>query len=72
MTSANLCVIMYIVDDTNYVKVYEGVKINKYINDNVSNHNSDSIDVISGATISSKAVIQAVIIACNNYNEFKG
>lgn len=61
-----------IVDDTNYVKVYEGVKINKYINDNVSNHNSDSIDVISGATISSKAVIQAVIIACNNYNEFKG
>lgn len=55
-------------DDPNYVLCFKDQNINKYINDNESNHTSDSIDVISGATISSRAVIEAVINACNNYN----
>ena len=55
-------------DDPNYVLCFKDQSINKYINDNESNHTSDSIDVISGATISSRAVIEAVINACNNYN----
>ena len=59
-------------DDPNYVKIYENVKVKKYINDNINNHISDSIDVISGATISSRGVIQAVISACNNFNIIGG
>jgi len=59
-------------DDPNYVLNYKNVKIDKYINDNINNHNSESIDIISGATISSRGVVQAVIIACNNYNKYLG
>lgn len=58
-----------ILDDPNYVKNFENKKIEDYLNDEVSNHNSESSDVISGATISSRGVIQAVISACNNYNK---
>lgn len=59
-------------DDPNYLKVFENVKINKYVNDDINKHNNDSIDVISGATVSSKAVIQALISACSNYNDYRG
>ena len=58
-----------ILDDPNYVKNFENKKIEDYLNDEVNNHNSESSDVISGATISSRGVIQAVISACNNYNQ---
>jgi len=61
-----------ILDDPNYVKAFEKKKISKYINDDVNKHNNESSDVISGATISSRGVIQAVINACNNYNSFIG
>lgn len=58
-----------ILDDPNYVKSFENKSVDKYVNDSVNNHNSESSDVISGATISSRGVIQAVISACNNYKE---
>ena len=61
-----------IVDDENYVKVFNNQNVNKYINDNINNHNSESVDIISGATISSRAVVQGVITACNNFNDYKG
>lgn len=61
-----------IVDDENYVKKFENINITNYENDNINNHNSESIDVISGATISSRGVIQAVISACNNYIKYVG
>ena len=59
-------------DDPNYVKNFEKVNIKKYLNDNVNKHNSESIDIISGATISSRGVVEAVIIACNNFNKNVG
>ena len=59
-------------DDPNYVKNYEKVKVTKYINDNVNKHNSESVDIISGATISSRGVVEAVIIACNNFGKNVG
>lgn len=58
-----------IVDDENYVKVYENIKVEKYKDDDINKHTSNSIDVITGATISSRGVIQAVISACNNFIE---
>lgn len=59
-----------IIDDENYIKIFNEVDVKKYANDSVNKHNSGSSDIISGATISSKAVVEAVIIACNNfYNE---
>ena len=61
-----------ILDDPNYVKVYNNKEVKQYINDNVNNHNSESSDVITGATISSRGVIQAVISACENFNSFLG
>lgn len=61
-----------IVDDENYVKVFNNQNVSKYINDNINNHNSESVDIISGATISSRAVVQGVITACNNYKSYKG
>lgn len=61
-----------ILDDPNYVKAFINIEIKKYFNDNVNNHNSESSDVISGATISSRGVIQAVISACNNFNNTLG
>lgn len=60
-----------IVDDVNYIKVFENIKVSKYVNDNINNHTSDDVDIISGATISSRAVVQAVISACNNFNNIK-
>ena len=54
------------------VKVYNNKEVKQYINDNVNNHNSESSDVITGATISSRGVIQAVISACENFNSFLG
>ena len=60
-----------IVDDENYVKVFENIKVFKYVDDNINNHTSDDLDIISGATISSRAVVQALIAACNNYNNIK-
>jgi len=57
-----------ILDDPSYVKKFELKKVDKYVNDDVNAHNSESSDVISGATISSRGVIQAVISACNNYH----
>lgn len=56
-----------IIDDESYVKYFENIDTKKYYNDSVKNHNSNSSDIISGATISSKAVVEAIIIACNNY-----
>lgn len=61
-----------ILDDPNYVKIYNNKEVKQYINDNVNNHNSESSDVITGATISSRGVIQAVISACENFNSFLG
>ena len=61
-----------IVDDPNYVKSFINLEVKKYINDNVNNHNNESSDVITGATISSRGVIQAVISACNNFNNILG
>lgn len=61
-----------IVDDENYVKVFNNQNVSKYINDSINNHNSESVDIISGATISSRAVVQGVITACNNYKSYKG
>lgn len=54
-------------DDPNYVNNFKDVKIEKYFNDNINNHNNESSDIISGATISSRGVVQAVITASNNY-----
>ncbi len=54
-------------DDPNYVNCFKNMKISKYINDNINKHNSESIDIISGATISSRGVVEAVILACNNF-----
>ena len=54
-------------DDLNYVNNFKEVKIEKYVNDNINNHNGESSDIISGATISSRGVVKAVITACNNY-----
>lgn len=59
-------------DDPNYVKNFEKIKITKYINDNMNKHNSESVDIISGATISSRGVVEAVIIACNNFGKNVG
>ena len=56
-----------IVDDESYVKYFENIDTKKYYNDSIDKHNSSSFDIISGATISSKAVVEAIIIACNNY-----
>ena len=55
------------IEDESYLKVYEGKKCSEYKNDLAQNHNSKSVDVISGATISSRGVISAVIIACNEH-----
>ena len=62
-----------ILDDENYVKVYENVSVKKYKDDDINKHTSNSVDIISGATISSRGVVQAVISACNNFiqNEVK-
>ena len=54
-------------DDPNYVNNFKDVKIEKYFNDNINNYNNESSDIISGATISSRGVVQAVITASNNY-----
>lgn len=59
-------------DDPNYVNNFKDVKIEKYFNDNINNHNNESSDIISGATISSRGVVQAVITASNNYFENVG
>lgn len=56
-----------ILDDENYVKVYENVSVKKYKDDDINKHTSNSVDIISGATISSRGVVQAVISACNNF-----
>lgn len=61
-----------IIDDESYCQSFIDVNINKYINDNINNHHSNSIDIISGATISSRGVVQALISACNNFNNLKG
>lgn len=57
-------------DDPNYVNCFKNVSVNKYVGDNVNSHNSDSFDIISGATVSSRGVVQALISSCNNFNEF--
>lgn len=61
-----------IVDDESYCQSFINNNISKYVNDNINNHDSNSTDVISGATISSRGVVQALISACNNFNSFKG
>lgn len=61
-----------ILDDENYCEGFIDISVTKYLNDNIYNHHANSIDIISGATISSRGVIQALISACNNYIKFKG
>ncbi|MBQ7276290.1 MAG: FMN-binding protein [Bacilli bacterium] len=55
------------VEDLSYLKIYEGKSCSEYNNDVAQNHNNKSVDVISGATVSSRGVISAVIIACTEH-----
>ena len=55
------------VEDDKYLDIYIGKQCSEYNNDLATNHNSKSVDVISGATVSSRGVITAVIIACTQH-----
>lgn len=55
------------VQDETYINSFIDKNITVYDNDDAIEHNSSSVDVISGATYSSRAIISAVIIASTNY-----
>ncbi len=57
--------------EDSYLSIFNNVKISTYVNDSIYNHNSNSSDIISGATTSSRAVIEAVIITANHYSSGK-
>ena len=57
------------VENEDYLNSFIDKDIAVYENDDAIEHNSNSVDVISGATYSSRAIISAVIIASTNYSE---
>lgn len=58
-----------IVDDKTYLEKFKGVDVLKYYKDNINDYSSNDDDIISGATVTSKAVVFAVINCCNIYFE---
>ena len=54
--------------DEDYLKSFVGKDVNDYYKKSSTNfNNKNSVDVISGATYSSRGLIEALIIASNNY-----
>ena len=54
--------------DEDYLKSFVGKDVNEYYKKSSTNfNNKNSVDVISGATYSSRGLIEALIIASNNY-----
>ncbi len=56
------------VGEQSYLDKFVGINVSTYVGDSSNNHNSKSTDVLTGATYSSKGVIDAIIRACNEYN----
>ena len=52
-----------------YLKKFEGASIDDYKDDVASNHTKNNIDVVAGATVSSRAIIDAVIKSSALYDK---
>ena len=55
-----------------YLDSFIGKSIDVYANDNALDHKKGDVDVISGATYSSRGLLDALIKACNSYKKVLG
>lgn len=55
------------IENETYLTHFEGSAVTKYYNTSANDYTSSNVDVISGATYSSRAVISGIILACNEY-----
>lgn len=57
------------IENETYLDTFIGKDVSEYQNDTSSSHTKNDIDVISGATYSSRGVIDGVIRACDEYKQ---
>lgn len=55
------------VEDASYLNVFTDKNISEYANKSAMDHSNKDVDVISGATYSSRSIVDAVILASTHY-----